>query len=76
MIDDVFRAAESTFAEIDQARETHLAQISHLARKRQAIMRGLVAMAKANGERAPQLYVAGRLGISQQTVSKIIKGRD
>ncbi len=76
MIDDVFRSAQSTFAEIDQARAAHLEQISYLARKRQAIMRGLVAMAKANGERAPQLYVAGRLGLSQQTVSKIIRGRD
>lgn len=72
MIDDVFRAAESTFAEIEDATATHLAQVHHLAMKRRAIMRGLVKMAKANGARAPQAYVAQRLGISQQTVSKII----
>lgn len=76
MIDDVFRNAGRDLATIDQATAAHLAQISELASRRKVIITGLVLLARANGVKAPQQYVADRLGISQQTVSKIINRRD
>lgn len=72
MIDDVFRDALRLLTNIESATEAHLSQISALAATRRATVIDLVAVAKAHGVRNPQQYVAERLGISQQTVSKII----
>lgn len=72
MIDDVFRAADRKLAQIDASTRAHLGQISILAAERRTLVVQLVTLARAHKIAAPQAYVAQRLGISQQTVSKII----
>lgn len=72
MIDDVFRDRTRSLAGIEEATRAHLVQIHTLAASRRLIMIELVDLARAQGVKAPQAYVAAKLGISQQTVSKII----
>jgi DNA-directed RNA polymerase specialized sigma subunit len=74
--DDRYREALRALAEVDAAREAHLAQIHALALRRRGIVENMVYLASKSGERAPQAYVAAKLGVTQQRISKILSGRD
>lgn len=72
MIDDVFRDRMRALADIDHATQLHLTRIGQLAERRKLIIIELVDVARKQSIPAPQQHVARMLGISQQTVSKII----
>lgn len=75
MIDDVFRDRLTALAAIDRAQAAHQEQVIRLAQERRAIVVEMVDLARNMGQRAPQAFVAARMGIAQQTVSKIINGK-
>lgn len=75
MIDDVFRDRLRALADIEAAHAAHLEQISRLAESRRLVVAEMVSLAKGMGSRTPQAFVASRMGVSQQTVSKILAGR-
>ena len=75
MIDDVFRNLLRQVAEADMAMASHNERIMHLATRRRQAIANMVDLARKTGEKAPQAFVAAKLGVTQQAVSKALTKR-
>lgn len=73
MINDVFRDRLRAMDDNTKAMDAHRRQLHQLAQARRALVVEMVDLAKRMGQHSPQAFVASRMGVSQQTVSRYVK---